>query len=108
MTAMLPRACQWRRCDTPTPRSSALDRRSFIAGVALALVAAPLTAGGQPRGKTWRVGFLSGDAQTPDGAPPLPLREARQALGYVNLKTAKALGLAIPDPLLLQADEVIQ
>ena len=59
-----------------------LDRRSFIAGIALGLVAAPLTAEAQPRGKTWRVGFLSGGARPPDGAPPLPLRQALRDLGY--------------------------
>jgi putative ABC transport system substrate-binding protein len=61
-----------------------MDRHSFIAVVALGLAAAPLTAGAQQRGKTWRVGFFSGGARPPDGAPPLPLRQALQELGYVE------------------------
>src|SRR6267142_3055864 len=61
-----------------------MDRRSFVAGVALTLAAAPCTARAQPRGKTWRVGFLSGGARPPDGAPPLPLRQALTELGYVE------------------------
>jgi putative ABC transport system substrate-binding protein len=69
-----------------------LDRRSFIAGVALGLVAAPLVAGAQQRGKMWRVGFLSGGARTPDGAPPLPLRQALQELGYVEQQNVVYLG----------------
>jgi putative ABC transport system substrate-binding protein len=69
-----------------------MDRRSFIAGVALGLTAAPLTAGAQQRGKTWRVGFLSGGARTPDGAPPLALRQGLQALGYVEQQNVVYLG----------------
>ena len=69
-----------------------IGRRSFIAGVALGLVAAPLTAGAQPRGKIWRVGFLSGNAPPPDGAPPPPLREALQGLGYVEQRNVVYLG----------------
>jgi putative ABC transport system substrate-binding protein len=61
-----------------------MDRRSFIASVALGLAAAPLTADAQQRGKTWRVGFLSGGARPPDGAPVLALRQALQELGYVE------------------------
>ena len=61
-----------------------MDRRSFIASVALGLAAAPRTAAAQQRGKTWRVGFLSGGARTPDGAPPPSLRQALQELGYVE------------------------
>src|SRR6266850_195879 len=61
-----------------------MDRRSFVAGVALTLAAAPCTARAQHRGKTWRVGFLSGGARPPDGAPPLPLRQALTELGYVE------------------------
>jgi len=69
-----------------------MARRSFIAGVALGLVAAPLTAGAQPRGKTWRVGLLSGGARPPDGAPPRPLRQALQDLGYVEQQNVVYLG----------------
>jgi putative tryptophan/tyrosine transport system substrate-binding protein len=69
-----------------------MDRRSFIAGVALGLTAAPLTADAQQRGKTWRVGFLSGGARTPDGAPPLALRQGLQALGYVEQQNVAYLG----------------
>jgi putative ABC transport system substrate-binding protein len=60
-----------------------LNRRAFLA-VTLGVVAAPLAAGAQPRGKTWRVAFLSGGARPPDGAVPPPLREALRELGYVE------------------------
>ena len=70
---------------------STISRRSFIAGVALGLAGAPLTAGAQ-HGKTWRVGFLSGGARTPDGAPPRPLRQALQELGYVEQQNVVYLG----------------
>jgi putative ABC transport system substrate-binding protein len=69
-----------------------MDRRSFIAGIMFGLAAAPVTAGAQPRGKTWRVGFLSGGARTPDGAPPLPLRQALQELGYVEHQNVVYVG----------------
>jgi putative ABC transport system substrate-binding protein len=60
-----------------------LDRRAFLV-TTLALVVAPHRAVAQPRGKTWRVGFLSGGAR-PDGDPvPQPLREALRTLGYVE------------------------
>ena len=61
-----------------------LDRRAFIGSLALGLTAAPALGRAQPRGKTWRVGFLSGNARPPDDLPPLPFRQAIQALGYVE------------------------
>ena len=60
-----------------------MERRTFIAVVSGGLLATPLAVGAQG-GKTWRVGFLSGGGQPPDGAPPLPLRQALQELGYVE------------------------
>ena len=39
-------------------------------------------ASGQPAGKVWRVGFVSGAARPPDGAVPAALRKTLQELGY--------------------------
>ena len=61
-----------------------MDRRSFVAAIALGLAAAPRAARAQQRGKTWRVGFLSGGARPPDGAPPQGLRQGLTELGYVE------------------------
>ena len=61
-----------------------MDRRTFVSGVTLGLLVAPLVVEAQQRARTWRVGFLSGGGTPPDGAPPLPLRQALQELGYVE------------------------
>jgi hypothetical protein len=50
------------------PGHRMMERRTFLGVIAGSLLAAPLAAEAQG-GKTWRVGFLSGGGQLPDGAP---------------------------------------
>ncbi|MGH3481447.1 MAG: ABC transporter substrate binding protein, partial [Nocardioidaceae bacterium] len=69
-----------------------MERRRFLATIAGGLLAAPLAAGAQQRGKAWRVGFLSGGARPPDSAPPLALRQALHELGYVEQQNVVYLG----------------
>jgi putative ABC transport system substrate-binding protein len=69
-----------------------LKRRAFLWMMASGLITAPFAAEAQPAGKMWRVGFLAGGARPPDGAPPLPLRQALQELGYVEQQNVVYLG----------------
>jgi putative ABC transport system substrate-binding protein len=48
------------------------------------MLAAPFLAAAQPPQKVFRVGHLAAGGRTPDGAPPGPLREGLQGLGYVE------------------------
>ncbi len=59
-----------------------MDRRTFITGMTGALLAAPLAAEGQHRGKVYRVGYLGLGARRDALADSL-LR-ALQDLGYVE------------------------
>ena len=61
-----------------------MNRRAFLTTIGTGLLAAPLAAEAQQGARTWRVGFLSGGGRPPDGAPPLPLRQAFEKLGYVE------------------------
>ena len=63
-----------------------MDRRTFIGTVVGGLLAAPLAAESQQAKGVWHIGFLSGGARSPDGAPPAAMRQALQELGYVDGK----------------------
>jgi putative ABC transport system substrate-binding protein len=73
-----------------------VDRRAFVSGVALALLAAPLIARAQQAGKIPRIGLLWPGIS----AAPSPLREAfldgLRELGYVEGRTAaQTLGVQV-------------
>ncbi|MEO8329501.1 MAG: ABC transporter substrate binding protein [Candidatus Nanopelagicales bacterium] len=61
-----------------------IDRRAFVAGIAVGLIAAPLAAHAQPAGKVYRVGYLSG--AVPTAAAPVieAFRQRLRELGWVE------------------------
>jgi len=67
-------------------------RAALAVVLALGLLATPLSGHAQAPSKTWRVGFLSGGARPPDGAPPLPLRQTLKELGYVEQQNVVYVG----------------
>jgi ABC-type uncharacterized transport system substrate-binding protein len=60
------------------------NRRTFMNVLGAAVLGVQFSAKAQAEHKTWRIGFFSGSARPPDGAPPASLRRALAALGYAD------------------------
>ena len=62
-----------------------MDRRTFISGVSVGLLAAPLAAQAQPAGKAWRIGVLSaGSSSATREANIDAFKQGLRELGYVE------------------------
>ena len=60
------------------------------------------------RALLWRSGVYTGRVLKGDRPADLPVQRATKVELYINLKTAKALGVAVPLPLSGRADELFE
>jgi putative ABC transport system substrate-binding protein len=61
-----------------------MDRRAFISGITLGLLAAPLAAEAQQAGKVYRIGFISNSTRPAGAALVGPFQQGLAELGWVE------------------------
>src|SRR2546427_2626119 len=67
-----------------TPDRAAITRRTFLGGLVLGALAAPLAAEAQSAGKVWRIGILQASAAKDEAARVAALEQGLAELGYVG------------------------
>jgi hypothetical protein len=61
-----------------------MDRRAFISGITIGLLAAPVAGGAQPAAKLWRIGYLDQGSEANNRLYVDGLRQGLRVLGWVE------------------------